>query len=65
MRLSFDTFVIFSILLTLQILSCSATRTYHVNHQKVSKYYKNDCLDGFLLLFMSLLTVPVVRNSHN
>ena len=23
-----------------------------------------DCLQNFLLLFMSLLTVPVVKNSH-
>ena len=35
-----------------------------VNHQKVSKYYENDCLQHFLLLFMSLLTAIIVKNSH-
>ena len=24
----------------------------------------NDCLPNFLLLFMSLLTIPIVKNSH-
>ena len=27
-----------------------------LNHQKVTKYYEHDCLQDFLLLFMSLLT---------
>ena len=35
-----------------------------VKHQKVSKYYENDCLQNFILLFMPLLTTPVVNNSH-
>ena len=35
-----------------------------VKHQKASKYYENDCLQKIFLLFMSLLTVPVVKNSH-
>ena len=35
-----------------------------VKHQKVSKYYENDWLQNFFLLFMSLLTDPVVKNSH-
>ena len=35
-----------------------------VKHQKVSKYYENDCLQNFLLLFMSLLTAKFVKNSH-
>ena len=35
-----------------------------VKHQKVSKHYENDCLQSFLLLFMSLLTAPIVKNSH-
>ena len=30
---------------------------------KVSKYYDRDCLQNFLLLFMSLLTAPIVKNS--
>ena len=34
------------------------------NHQKVSNYYEHDCLQNFLLLFMSLLTALIVRNSH-
>ena len=33
-------------------------------HQKVSKYYENDSLKNFDLLFMSLLTAPIVKNSH-
>ena len=35
-----------------------------VKHQKVSKYYDCDCLQNIILLFMSLLTGPVVKNSH-
>ena len=35
-----------------------------VKHQKVSKYYENDWLQNFFLLLMSLLTDPVVKNSH-
>ena len=35
-----------------------------VEHQKVSKYYENDCLQNFLFLFMSLLTAPISKNSH-
>ena len=30
----------------------------------IIKYYKNDCLQNFILLLMSLLTVPFVKNSH-
>ena len=33
-----------------------------VKHQKVSKYYKNDCLKNSILLFMSLLKALIVRN---
>ena len=35
-----------------------------VKHEKVSKYYENDCLQNLLSLFMSLLTAKFVRNSH-
>ena len=35
-----------------------------VKHQKVSKHYENDCVQNFLLLFISLLTALVVKNSH-
>ena len=35
-----------------------------VKHQKVSKYYENDWLQNFFLLLLSLLTDPVVKNSH-
>ena len=31
---------------------------------KVSKYYDHDCLKIFRLLFMSLLTASIVKNSH-
>ena len=35
-----------------------------VKHQKVSKYYENDCLQNSFLLFMSLLTAKFVKNNH-
>ena len=35
-----------------------------VKHQNVSKYYENDCLQKFILLFMSLLTAEFVKRSH-
>ena len=35
-----------------------------VKHQKVLKYYENDCLQNFLLIFMSLLTATFVKNNH-
>ena len=35
-----------------------------VKHQNVSKYDDTDCLQIFLLLLMSLLTIPIVKNSH-
>ena len=33
-----------------------------VKHQEVSKCYENNCQQNFLLLFMTLLTVPIVKN---
>ena len=30
---------------------------------KVSKYYENDCLQNFLLRYMSLLTAKFAKNS--
>ena len=35
-----------------------------LNHQKVSKYDKRDCLQKIILLLMSLLTALIVKNSH-
>ena len=35
-----------------------------LNHQKVSKCYEHDCLQTLFLLFMSLLTAFIVKNSH-
>ena len=32
-----------------------------VKQQKVLKYYENDCLRNFVLLFMSVLTVPIAK----
>ena len=32
-------------------------------YQKVSKYYVDDCLQKFQLLFMFLLTALIVKNS--
>ena len=34
-----------------------------LNHQKVSKYYEHDCVQHFLLPFMSLLTDVIVKNN--
>ena len=28
------------------------------------KYYENGCLQNFLLLFVSLLTAAIIKNSH-
>ena len=36
-----------------------------VKHQKVSKYYEHDYLRKSHLLFMSLLTAGIVKNSYN
>ena len=33
-----------------------------IKHQKVSKHYANYCLQSFILLFISLLTAPFVKN---
>ena len=33
-------------------------------YQKVSKHYDPDCLQNFLLLFVSLLTAPIAKNIH-
>ena len=30
----------------------------------MSKYYDPDCMQNFLLIFMSLLTAGIVKNSH-
>ena len=35
-----------------------------LNHQTISQYDEHDCLQKFLLLFMSLLTAFIVQNSH-
>ena len=35
-----------------------------VKHQEFSKYYDHGCLQNFILHIMSLLTVPIVTNSH-
>ena len=35
-----------------------------VKHQKISKYYDHGCLQNVLSHFLSLLTVPIVTNSH-
>ena len=32
--------------------------------QRVSKYYENDCLQNFILHFVSLLTAKLVKNSN-
>ena len=34
-----------------------------VKYKKNSKY-ENDCLQNFILLFISLSPVPIVKNSH-
>ena len=35
-----------------------------LKHQEVSKYYEGGCVKNFLLLFMSLLTAPIDKNSR-
>ena len=42
---------------------CGEKETF-VKQQKVSKYFENGYLQNFLLPFMSLLTAPIVKNSH-
>ena len=39
------------------------TQENFIKHQKVSKY-DHDCLKNFILLFLSLLTASIVKNSH-
>ena len=34
------------------------------NIKKSENIMSNDCLENFLLLFISLLTAPVVKNNH-
>ena len=33
-------------------------------HKEVSKYYKNDCIQNVILLFMVLFAAPVIKDSH-
>ena len=35
-----------------------------LKHQRVSKYYHNECLQNVLSHFMSLFTAKLVKNSH-
>ena len=35
-----------------------------VKHQEVSKYYENNCLQNFLLLFLSLLTALIAKSRY-
>ena len=35
-----------------------------LNHQEFSKYYVHDNLQNFILLFMSLFTDLIVKNSN-
>ena len=35
-----------------------------VKHQRVSKYYENDCLQKFSFVIMSLSTAKFVKNDH-
>ena len=35
-----------------------------VKYREDSNYYENDSLQNFVLLFLSLLTAPTVKNSH-
>ena len=34
-------------------------------HQKVSKYYENDCVQNWVFLFITLLTAPIVEKKSN
>ena len=55
------------------LLSCRDNNctSFHLNwkknsvkHLKVSKYFENDRLQNIILLFMSLLIAPIIKNSH-
>ena len=35
-----------------------------IKHQNVSNYYENDCLQKAILLFVTLSTASIVKNSH-
>ena len=35
-----------------------------VQHQNVSKYYAEDCLKNFILLYISELTASIAKTSH-
>ena len=35
-----------------------------LKHKKVSRYYEHDCLQKYPFLFMYLLTVLILKNSH-
>ena len=50
---------------TSYLTSCQMTgeKKKVVKYKKNSKY-ENDCLQNFILLFISLSPVPIVKNSH-
>ena len=35
-----------------------------VKRQKIEKFYENDSIENFILLFIYFLTVPVAKNCH-
>ena len=35
-----------------------------IKHEKILKYYENDCLQNFLMLFMYLLIAKFAKKSH-
>ena len=53
-----------SLLLIITLSFTCGERKICLTIKQVSKYYKHDCLQNFLLLFMSLLTALIVKNSH-
>ena len=50
------------LLIILFRFTCGENKTF-VKYQKVSKYHANCCLKNFIVLFMSLLKTPFVKNS--
>ena len=57
--------LVYTILITKNGTSCHLwSKETLVKHQKISKYYENNCPTNFILLFLSLLAPPIVKRSQ-
>ena len=61
---SWDNLYISFLLLIIALPFTCGEKKVLARHQKVSGYYEIDCVSNLLLLFISLLTAPIVKNSH-